>query len=154
MIILRLSSLAHSRISACSTEDIVDALQSTTELAPLTEQKLFRLNASLPESMIVLSQKAEFVFGRRKRELDYSDELSKKLKGKREVRCAVGRIDVLTKDLCIEVKYGYGWKAALGQVLAYSCFVVQRPALALIGPYPKQYVHNVCKKYKVEIIDI
>jgi hypothetical protein len=48
------------------------------------------------------------------------DRISKKLNGQIEVTTPVGRIDILTDTLLIEVKKACHWKSALGQVIAYG----------------------------------
>lgn len=53
------------------------------------------------------------------------DRLHVTLGGLVEVNTPAGRIDLLTQTEVIEVKYIKDWKAALGQVLAYSGFYPQ-----------------------------
>ncbi|ARV58090.1 hypothetical protein BZZ01_05075 [Nostocales cyanobacterium HT-58-2] len=62
------------------------------------------------------------------------DRLHSQLGGLREVETPVGRIDLLTDTEIIEVKNIKDWKAAIGQVLAYSGFFPEhRKRLHLFG---------------------
>ncbi len=55
-----------------------------------------------------------------------SDDLSRECGGAREIQTPVGRVDVVTEDQIIEVKYFRHWKSALGQILAYGSFHVDK----------------------------
>ena len=59
---------------------------------------------------------------RKHNESYYRDKLAKSLNGKTEVKVPTGRIDILTNNQIIEVKHIKKWKAALGQIIAYSSF--------------------------------
>lgn len=50
------------------------------------------------------------------------DRLQSQIGGLAEVTTPVGRIDLLTEAEIIEVKHVSDWKAAMGQVLAYSAY--------------------------------
>lgn len=54
------------------------------------------------------------------------DMLSTRERGEPEVYCPVGYADVVTSSEVIEVKYFRRWKHALGQVIAYSAFHVDK----------------------------
>lgn len=82
----------------------------------------------------------------------YSDALAKRLKGKREVCCSQGRIDVLTNTYVIEVKIS-DWRAGLAQALVYaSCYPDKIPVVFVVNP-PKNidYVLQLFKKHGVEL---
>lgn len=68
--------------------------------------------------------------------------------GQPQVVCPAGKIDVLTHDEVIEIKEVTQWKAALGQVLAYSAFYPNHGArLHLFGPssaQTKKLIESVC----------
>lgn len=49
-----------------------------------------------------------------------SNKLSESLSGKREVRCSLGQVDVVTSDEIIEVKRAKLWRHAVRQILGYS----------------------------------
>lgn len=63
-------------------------------------------------------------WGKEQEKDDIENQVRERLRdqygGLAEVPTAVGRIDLLTYTEVIEVKHIRGWKAALGQVLAYS----------------------------------
>jgi hypothetical protein len=60
--------------------------------------------------------------------------LHSQLGGLREVQTPAGRIDLLTETEVLEVKNVRAWKAAMGQVLAYSGFYPEhRKRLHLFG---------------------
>jgi hypothetical protein len=50
------------------------------------------------------------------------DRLQQQIGGESEVVTPIGRIDLLTVDELIEVKFAPDWKEAMGQVLAYGAF--------------------------------
>ena len=54
------------------------------------------------------------------------DKLNKTLKGKIEVVVSCGRIDILTDTEIIEVKEGRNWKSALGQIIVYGHFYLNK----------------------------
>jgi hypothetical protein len=54
------------------------------------------------------------------REAEIRDSIAETLNGQIEVKTPVGRIDILTDTLLIEVKRACHWKHALGQVIAYG----------------------------------
>jgi hypothetical protein len=67
-------------------------------------------------------------------EATFRDLLAKQLNGQTEVRCAGGRIDVLTATEIIEVKAIKQWKQALGQVMVYGLdYPSHRKRLHLFG---------------------
>lgn len=68
------------------------------------------------------------------RERDVSRLLAEREGGECEVRTPAGNIDVLTAKYVYEVKVARQWKAALGQVLAYSrAYPDRKPRLYLYG---------------------
>ena len=67
-------------------------------------------------------------------EAQIRDRLKTQLCGLTEVSTLAGRIDLLTDDEIIEVKRINDWKAALGQILAYSAFYPEhRKRIHLFG---------------------
>lgn len=88
-------------------------------------------------------------------EADIRNELAHAENGVIEIKCPVGRIDILTYDHVIEVKEFYKWKEGLGQVLAYSTFYPDRHArLHLFGPGSKEQkrlVEEICNCCGVEV---
>lgn len=62
----------------------------------------------------------------KKIEKDWQIRLLSQLGGQTEVSTPVGRIDLLTEHHIIEIKKADDWKAALGQVQAYSQFYPNR----------------------------
>jgi hypothetical protein len=71
----------------------------------------------LPEIMKWISRKPS-----KQTEAGVRDLIAKQLNGRIEVTTPVGRIDVLTDTLLIEVKNACHWKSALGQVIAYGMY--------------------------------
>lgn len=73
---------------------------------------------------------------------------------RKEVPCSSGTIDVLTPDEIIEVKRAALWKAALGQVLAYSVdFPAKTPRVHLYGNDVEHFrlAATTCAKYGVRV---
>lgn len=93
------------------------------------------------------------------REHAIRDQLASRTPGARvEVRCAHGRIDILTDAFVIEVKHCSEWKAALGQCLAYrESFPRHRVKMALFGFADEvervdvDEVLRLCGKYQVGV---
>lgn len=90
-----------------------------------------------------------------KHEFKVRDALAAAYPGSRiEVPCSSGIVDVLTDKELIEVKRAPMWKAALGQVLAYSSdFPRHRPRVHLFGPDAQHfYVAAVtCERFGVRL---
>lgn len=91
------------------------------------------------------------------KESAYQAKCQEMFGGKREITVpGIGRIDLLTSDMVIEVKCKYLWKAALGQVLAYAVnYPGYKRAIALTpddSPYKKEVIEEVCSKYQVSVI--
>jgi len=79
-------------------------------------------------------------------ESDYSDALSRKLDGKREVTTLAGRIDVLTQTEVIEVKPVVAWKCALGQVLVYGDYYPShQKRIHLFGETQESFLNMIRK---------
>ena len=57
--------------------------------------------------------------------------LASQIRGKMEVKCSVGRVDVLTKAEAIEVKHISKWKEALGQAQCYALATGRLPRIHL-----------------------
>jgi hypothetical protein len=90
------------------------------------------------------------------RESKVRDRLADSIPGSlKEVRCSSGVVDVVTPHEIIEVKRAPLWKAALGQVLAYSQdFPKLRPRVHLFGA--DTYDHyavaaSVCRSFGVTL---
>lgn len=64
--------------------------------------------------------------------------LASKLRGKMEVACLVGRVDVLTKSEAIEVKHISEWKQAIGQAQCYACATGTSPRIHLYSEKAKR----------------
>ena len=79
--------------------------------------------------------------------------LQTELGGQIEVVTAVGRIDLLTNTEVIEVKEVSDWKAALGQILAYSSFFPEHiKRIHLFGdctPEKKQVISSTVLSFGV-----
>lgn len=91
----------------------------------------------------------------KRRESDYSNDLSKQLGGKREVVTLAGNIDVLTPTEVIEVKPVKEWKAALGQVLVYgSYYPSHQKRIHLFGETQESFlalIESHCSKFNVRM---
>ena len=93
-------------------------------------------------------------------ELKWSDALSEKLNGQREIVVPAGRIDVVTDDLAIEVEKIKKWHEGVGQALHYGLYDNKLPTLAIITYPPStesikdtlEVIKSVCKKYKIKLI--
>lgn len=86
----------------------------------------------------------------------FRDYVAQELGGQTEVKTPAGFIDVLTKDMVIEVKAIKLWKAAIGQVFVYQTFYPRRkPAIALFdyqtSSIPTSLVDEVCKKLGIKV---
>lgn len=57
--------------------------------------------------------------------------LASKMRGKLEVECVAGRVDVLTKAEAIEVKHISKWKQAVGQAQCYAAATGTLPRIHL-----------------------
>lgn len=88
-------------------------------------------------------------------ENNYRDLLAQELGGDIEFMTPVGRPDIVTLDEVIEVKPAKQWKAALGQVLAYSYYFPDLSRrLHLIGavsPEYKELVETHCQRFEVSV---
>lgn len=89
-------------------------------------------------------------------EATFRDLLAIELNGKIEVQCVAGRVDILTMEEVIEVKYWSKWKAAVGQILVYgSCFPNHRKRVHLYGDEPNQkrleFILNFCKANNIYV---
>lgn len=80
-------------------------------------------------------------------------ELYKEVGGSREVECPVGLIDIVTSREIVEVKIAKSWKAAMGQILAYSVFFPEhQPVVALFGWTKKDpLIVDVCTRFGVDV---
>jgi hypothetical protein len=83
------------------------------------------------------------------------DSLAIQLKGKTEVPCKTGFVDILTNQEVIEVKAIKHWKAAIGQALVYACeFPTKKPRVHLFGETStemKQMIVSFCSKLNVAV---
>lgn len=83
------------------------------------------------------------------------DSLAIQLKGKTEVPCKTGFVDILTNQEVIEVKAIKHWKAAIGQALVYACeFPAKKPRVHLFGETStemKQMIVSFCSKLNVAV---
>jgi hypothetical protein len=90
-----------------------------------------------------------------KQETSIRDKLAKKLVGQVEAKTPVGNIDILTETEVIEVKILKHWKAALGQVLAYSYFFPShKKRIHLFNVFNEDSLQNVievCSYYNVTV---
>jgi hypothetical protein len=88
-------------------------------------------------------------------ERHYRDDMLNELEGEAEVQTPAGRIDIMTADEIIEVKEIHQWKAALGQILAYSFYHEGKTCrLHLFGEADGETVRtidSVCEKYNVRV---
>lgn len=78
------------------------------------------------------------------------------LKGKCEVPCPLGRVDILTENSIIEVKHIRYAKHALGQINSYSIYFPSHKKKLYLFGYATQIrkwdIELACKKYDVEVI--
>jgi hypothetical protein len=90
------------------------------------------------------------------RERDIAQLLAEREGGQCEVRTPAGSIDVLTARYVYEVKVARQWKAALGQVLAYSRgYPERKPRLYLYGDpgsMTKQAIEEHCRAAGVGVV--
>lgn len=92
--------------------------------------------------------------GGKSHEKTVSDKLAKKERGKREVYCKHGRVDVVTSTHVIEVKTGRNWKSALGQLAAYqSCFPNLQKRLHLFDYYHcnLEEIREICSSQDIVV---
>ncbi|AGC02398.1 transcriptional regulator [Acanthamoeba polyphaga moumouvirus] len=85
-------------------------------------------------------------------------KLQKKLGGTTEVPTSCGKIDLLTKNYIVEIKTYNNWKAALGQILAYSDQYPDKNKRIYLFDVPDDNdcvkIENIFKKYNVEFRQI
>lgn len=67
------------------------------------------------------------------KESTWRDALARHLNGVTELRLEIGRADVATSAVVIEVDWMRNWKSGMGQVLAYAGETGREPVLALIA---------------------
>jgi len=79
--------------------------------------------------------------------------LHKKLGGEIEVKTSVGRIDLLTDELLIEIKNYIDWKCAVGQLMMYSLEYDDRKKVMYLFNVPKDNIMGKISK-KCKIYDI
>lgn len=91
-----------------------------------------------------------FKLTEKNKEARWSDELSKKLNGQREIAIQSGRIDILTDSLVIEVERIDKWHEGIGQALHYGLFSNKSPTLAIITRPPQ----SKCEKIRMETIQL
>lgn len=81
------------------------------------------------------------------------DRLQSQLGGLTEVATPAGRIDLLTQTEIIEVKHLSEWKAAMGQVLAYSGFYPEHKKrihlFGNIGELPTSTSVTICNELDI-----
>lgn len=81
-------------------------------------------------------------------------KLQKKLGGEVEVKTKVGKIDLLTDDLLIEIKEYDNWKCALGQLIAYSIFHPEKEKcmyLFDVRDKDTKYIRKICKSQNIDL---
>ena len=92
---------------------------------------------------------------RRNSEAKVRDRLAGATPGSRtEVPCSSGVVDVVTPREIIEVKRAPMWKAAMGQVLAYSSdFPDKKPRVHLFGPDVEHFrlAAVTCERFGVRL---
>ena len=81
--------------------------------------------------------------------------LAKQLKGRMEVYCPVGRIDILTNSQIIEIKEASSWKSAVGQILTYGSYYPEhRKRIHLFGECQicmRVAIRECCKALDIEV---
>ena len=89
-------------------------------------------------------------------ESQIQQRLAQRFGCKREVRCPSGRVDLLSKDMLIEVKSARQWKSAVGQVLAYSTHFPSRQNIIYLFDVPENFdidmVRNACSMFGIEVM--
>lgn len=90
------------------------------------------------------------------KERNFRDYVAQELGGEIEVKTPAGFIDVLTKNMVIEVKGMKYWKSAIGQALVYQTFYPRhKPAIALFdyqsSSIPTSLVDETCKKLGIKV---
>eukprot|EP00873_Tetraselmis_striata_P043945 jgi/Tetstr1/464209/TSEL_009014.t1 len=92
---------------------------------------------------------------RRNSEARVRDRIAAATPGSRtEVPCSSGVVDILTPREIVEVKRAALWKAAMGQVLAYSSdFPGRRPRVHLFGPDVEHFrlAAVTCERFGVRL---
>lgn len=91
---------------------------------------------------------------KRDMEKEISDNIAKKINGRREVICEAGSIDILTDNEIIEVKNYRQWKHAIGQLLVYEKSLKRdyKKVLYLFGRCPEDYLKVIttyCKELHI-----
>jgi len=84
------------------------------------------------------------------KEKEIQTMLHKKLGGEIEVKTSVGRIDLLTDELLIEIKNYIDWKCAVGQLMMYSLEYDDRKKVMYLFNVPeKNIMREISKKCKI-----
>jgi hypothetical protein len=91
-----------------------------------------------------------------KPEKDIQQQLNLKLNGLLEVATPVGKIDILTDKLLIEIKKAKDWKAAIGQLLMYGHYYPKHQKLLYLFGLPKSFdlelVSYLCSDFNIDVI--
>ena len=85
----------------------------------------------------------------------YQTEWAKEFNGMIEVKCASGRVDIMTDTYVYEVKAIHNWKSAVGQILAYSKELNRYPSICLYGEIPQKKtlktIRNLANVFKITV---
>jgi len=116
--------------------------------------KLARAQAQKRESKRQSAQRVKLVTFK---EIEYREYWAKQLPNSRqEVSCANGLIDIVTKDMVIELKEAKNYKSAIGQVLCYQLdYPNKQPAIILLPsafPPDRYTVESACSKLGIIVM--
>lgn len=91
-----------------------------------------------------------------KPEKDIQAKLNETLNGLLEVVTPVGKIDILTDTLLIEIKKAKDWKSAVGQLLMYGHYYPKHQKLLYLFELPKAFdlelVSYLCSDFNIDVI--
>ena len=112
----------------------------------------FNINISNEELIRLLDEKCAV---EKIREKDIQAKLHKWFGGQCEVITPVGKIDLLTKDMIVEVKTVEHWKHSIGQVIAYGKFYPNHQrCIYLYGKMPKDFnnCYELCEQNNIKLM--
>lgn len=103
---------------------------------------------------IIFTNKKKFKLVKSEKEIQR--KLNEILKGLLEVSTPVGKIDILTDTLLIEIKKAKDWKAAIGQLLMYSHYYPKHQKVLYLFEVPKcfdlELVSYLCKDFSITVL--
>ena len=103
---------------------------------------------------VIFSFKSKFNFTKPEKKIQL--EINEELKGLLEVSTPVGKIDILTDTLLIEVKKAKDWKDAIGQLLMYGHYYPKHQKVFYLFDATKNFdlklVSHLCSDFNITVL--